>query len=80
LGAIGRTRDALLRGLLERGLVRADAHGIGLQVDERSRAGEGLWALGPLSKGRFWEIVAVPDIRVQAAAVAEDIAGELRTI
>jgi uncharacterized NAD(P)/FAD-binding protein YdhS len=30
-----------------------------------------------VTKGRFWEIVAVPDIRVQAAAVAEDIAREL---
>jgi uncharacterized NAD(P)/FAD-binding protein YdhS len=79
LGAIGRTGDALLRGLLERGLVLPDAHGIGLAVDERSRAvgAERIWALGPLTKGRYWEIVAVPDIRVQAAAVAEDIARAL---
>jgi uncharacterized NAD(P)/FAD-binding protein YdhS len=79
LGAIGRTRDPLLRGLLERELVRADVHGIGLDVDERSRAAgaDGLWALGPLTKGRYWEIVAVPDIRVQAAAVADDIANAL---
>ena len=77
LGSIARTRDAMLRGLLERGLVRADVHGMGIAVDERSRAvgADRLWALGPLTKGRFWEIVAVPDIRVQAAAVAEDIAG-----
>jgi uncharacterized NAD(P)/FAD-binding protein YdhS len=82
LGAIARTRDALLRVLLERCLVRPDAHGIGLDVDERSRAlgAERLWALGPLTKGRYWEIVAVPDIRVQAAAVAEDIAGALGAI
>jgi uncharacterized NAD(P)/FAD-binding protein YdhS len=77
LGAISRTCDPLLRGLLERGSVRPDVHGIGLEVDERSRAGERLWALGPLTKGRYWEIVAVPDIRVQAAAVADDIAAEL---
>lgn len=79
LGAIARTRDALLRGLLERGLVRADKHGIGLDVDERSRTAgaDRLWTLGPLTKGRYWEIVAVPDIRVQAAAAADDIAKEL---
>ena len=35
------------------------------------------WALGPLTKGRYWEITAVPDIRGQVAAVAEDIAKEL---
>jgi uncharacterized NAD(P)/FAD-binding protein YdhS len=39
-----------------------------------------MWALGPLTKGRYWEIVAVPDIREQAAAVAEDIASELREL
>ena len=33
--------------------------------------------MGPLTKGRYWEIIAVPDIRGQAAAVAEDIAMEL---
>ena len=42
-----------------------------------ARAGEHLWALGPLTKGRYWEIIAVPDIREQAAAVADDIAREL---
>jgi uncharacterized NAD(P)/FAD-binding protein YdhS len=79
LGAIERTRDVMLRGLLERGLGRADAHGIGLDVDEHSRTAgaDRLWALGPLTKGRYWEIVAVPDIRVQAAALADDIASEL---
>jgi uncharacterized NAD(P)/FAD-binding protein YdhS len=70
----------MLRGLLDAGVLRPDAHGVGLEVDERSRAvgAKRLWALGPLTKGRYWEIVAVPDIRVQAAAVAEDIARELR--
>ncbi len=82
LGAIERTSDAMLRGLLDDGLVRADHLGIGLEVDERSRAAgsERLWALGPLTKGRYWEIVAVPDIREQAAAVAEDIVSELREL
>lgn len=79
LGAIERTRDPLLRGLLDGGEVRVDALGIGLDVDHRSRAGDRLWALGPLTKGRYWEIVAVPDIRGQAAAVADDIAEELST-
>ena len=36
------------------------------------------WALGPLTKGAFWEIIAVPDIRGQVAAVADDIAEELK--
>lgn len=77
LHAIERTCDPLLRGLLDGGDVRADPLGIGLETDERSRVGNGLWALGPLTKGRYWEIIAVPDIRDQAAAVAEDISREL---
>ena len=72
------TRDPLLRSLLGNGQVRADHLGIGFEVDEKSRVGDRLWALGPLTKGRYWEIIAVPDIREQAAVVAEDIARELR--
>jgi uncharacterized NAD(P)/FAD-binding protein YdhS len=79
LHSIGHTRDPLLRSLLEGGHAKPDQLGIGLKVDEDSRAGERLWALGPLTKGRYWEIIAVPDIRDQAALVAEDIARELST-
>jgi len=79
LHSMARTKDPLLRSLLDAGHARADHLGIGLEVDERSRliGGERLWALGPLTKGRYWEIIAVPDIREQAAAVADDIAMEL---
>ena len=72
-----RTKNPLVRGLLVAGEVRPDRLGIGLEVDEASRAGEKTWAIGPLSKGRYWEIIAVPDIREQAAAVADDIQREL---
>jgi uncharacterized NAD(P)/FAD-binding protein YdhS len=77
LHSIARTRNSLLRSLLDAGQVRADRLGIGLVVDDQARAGERLWALGPLTKGRYWEIIAVPDIREQAAAVASDIEREL---
>jgi uncharacterized NAD(P)/FAD-binding protein YdhS len=77
LHAIERTRDPLLRALLDSGHARPDHLGMGLEVDAYSRAGERLWALGPLTKGRYWEIIAVPDIREQAAEVAADIAREL---
>lgn len=77
LHSIVRSKDPLLRSLLDAGQVQPDHLRIGLEVDETSRAGEHLWAMGPLTKGRYWEIIAVPDIRDQAAAVADDIAREL---
>ena len=77
LHSIDRTKDPLLRSLLDAREVKADHLGIGLEVSGTCRAGEHLWAMGPLTKGRYWEIVAVPDIREQAAAVAEDIEQEL---
>jgi uncharacterized NAD(P)/FAD-binding protein YdhS len=77
LHSIARSKDPLLRSLLDAGQVRPDHLGIGIDVNETCRAGEHLWAMGPLTKGRFWEIIAVPDIREQAAAVADDIEREL---
>ena len=77
LHSIARSKDPLLRSLLDAGEVRPDHLGIGLEIDGTCRAGEHLWAMGPLTKGRFWEIIAVPDIREQAAAVAENIEREL---
>jgi len=74
LHAMEQTKNTLLRGLLDAAEVKPDQLDIGLTVDENSQAGERLWALGPLGKGRYWEIIAVPDIREQAAQVAEDIA------
>ena len=78
-GDISRVRDPLIRDLLDSGRARADGLGLGLDVDSESRvSGSGpspaLYALGPLTKGAFWEIVAVPDIRGQAAGVARAIA------
>ena len=79
LGTISRTRDPMLKGMLADGLARPDELGIALVVDERSRVTGAMraWAMGPLTKGRYWEIIAVPDIRDQAAAVADDIQMEL---
>ena len=65
------------RSLLDAGELREDGLGLGVEVDAGSRAGTGIWALGPLTKGRYWEIIAVPDIRGQVATVAEDVAAEL---
>jgi uncharacterized NAD(P)/FAD-binding protein YdhS len=78
-GGIERVADPLIRQLLASGRARPDRLGLGLDVDEGSRVLGGgpspaLYAVGPLARGAFWEIVAVPDIRGQAAGVARAIA------
>ena len=79
LGTISRTNDPMLRQMLADGLIKPDDLGIALDVDDNSRivGSDHAWAMGPMTKGRYWEIIAVPDIRGQAAQVAEDIATEL---
>ena len=71
----------LLQSLLRQGLVRFDRHRLGIEVTESLRViapeqtiAEGLWALGPIVRGVFWECTAVPDIRKQAAELAKTIA------
>jgi uncharacterized NAD(P)/FAD-binding protein YdhS len=70
----------LIDGLLQAGLIRPDACGLGVDVDARSRvigrggqANEALFAVGPLTRGQFYEITSVPDIRLQAADCADSI-------
>lgn len=79
LGSIAASGDPLLNSLFQQGLARPDALDLGLEVDSASRicGADRAWAVGPLTKGRFWEITAVPDIRGQVAQVAYDIAKEM---
>ena len=79
LHSMARSEDPLLRNLLDGGLVQPDELDIGLDIDAHCRAAERMWAMGPLTKGRYWEITAVPDIREQAAAIADDIERELKS-
>ena len=76
-GDLLRSSDPLLRNLMRRGSIRPDAHRLGIDVDSQSRtvAADGssndwLYALGPMTRGAFWEIVAVPDIRSQTWSLA----------
>ena len=40
-------------------------------LDSNGRPSPRLFAIGPMSQAAFWEIVAVPDIRLQAAALSQ---------
>ncbi|MFB9311683.1 FAD/NAD(P)-binding protein [Nocardioides plantarum] len=77
---ITRSDDPLLLALRERGLVTPDPLRLGIDtldggelVGDDGRAVPGLFAVGPPRKGTLWESTAIPEIRGQAAAVADGI-------
>lgn len=77
----GAAADGLVASLVATGLARTDPHETGmdvtpsLQVVRRDgSAAPGLWALGPIVRGVFWECTAVPDVRMQARSDAEEVA------
>lgn len=80
----GVAHSPLLREMQQQALISPDELGLGLSVDKDSRVLDlkkvpqpGLYAVGALTAGQFWEITAVPDIRVQAQNVASAIAATL---
>lgn len=79
---IVRSGEPLLLALVAAGRIRPDPLKVGIDVDADCRtldgegkASETVSAIGPLTRGTFWESVAIPDIRTQAARVAARIAG-----
>jgi uncharacterized NAD(P)/FAD-binding protein YdhS len=79
-----RISDPLVRSLLARGQVRPDRLRLGLDVTGNCavKRADGaisrrLFAVGPVTKGAFWEIVAVPDIRLQCEALGDFLAGHV---
>ncbi|MEJ0020771.1 MAG: FAD/NAD(P)-binding protein [Acetobacteraceae bacterium] len=76
-----RIQDRLIRSLLDEGSVRPDALRLGLDVtgncallNRNGSISRRLFAVGPVTKGAFWEITAVPDIRRQCEKLAEYLA------
>jgi uncharacterized NAD(P)/FAD-binding protein YdhS len=64
--------------------VRPGPHGIGLDtdpagalVDAGGRADPRLSTLGSVRIGRLWESVAIPELRVRAALLAEHVGRRL---
>ncbi|QYF85791.1 FAD/NAD(P)-binding protein [Brevundimonas sp. PAMC22021] len=77
LAQVERSADPLIRGLLDQGLAVAEPLGLGFAVepdgrllDRSGRPQDDLVAVGPLARGPFWEMTAVPDLRLQAQEAA----------
>jgi uncharacterized NAD(P)/FAD-binding protein YdhS len=76
------TSNPLMRNLFDQALARVDPLQIGIEIgpDCAVVAGRGepsrrLFAIGPLTRAAFWEIIAIPDIRNQCAELAAHLVG-----
>jgi uncharacterized NAD(P)/FAD-binding protein YdhS len=76
----------LLKQLLADGFARPDTLRLGLDITDDGAligsdgtAAPDLFALGPITKGAFWEIIAVPDLRVACEAMAARLIPEPAT-
>jgi uncharacterized NAD(P)/FAD-binding protein YdhS len=72
-----RIKHPLVRALLDEGTVRPDKLRLGLDVtgtcallNRTGAISRRLFAVGPVTKGTFWEMTAVPDIRRQCELLA----------
>jgi uncharacterized NAD(P)/FAD-binding protein YdhS len=75
--AFSRIDDPLVRTLLTKGFAKPDRVGLGLEVtatcalvDASDHPHDTLFATGPLTRGAFWEMLAVPELRRQAPETA----------
>lgn len=81
-GDLAKTGNPLLANLRDRGAIRRNELGLGVDVTSDCAAirkdgsiSDRIFAVGPITAGRFWEIIAIPDIRGQVADLAERLAG-----
>jgi uncharacterized NAD(P)/FAD-binding protein YdhS len=82
-GDPAKSNDPLMQNLLADGLAQSDPLRLGLMTDETGAlistdgsVSKMIFTLGPLRRGMLWESTSIPEIRVQAAALAEVLLGE----
>jgi uncharacterized NAD(P)/FAD-binding protein YdhS len=80
------TSNPAMRSLLDQRLARADPLHIGIDItdtcaiiDHSGRPSDRLFAVGPLTRAAFWEVVAIPEIRAQCAELALRLLNRLGT-
>jgi uncharacterized NAD(P)/FAD-binding protein YdhS len=79
-GDFAKLDDPLIQQLLHDGMVRPAPMRLGLDctsyggvIDAHGQPSQRLFAVGPITRGALWEIIAVPEIRGQAEQVAANI-------
>ncbi len=77
---LARSGGGLIRQLVQHGMMRGDSLRLGLEVaencaliDAQGTPSEVLFYIGPLLKARYWEAIAVPELRVFAQTLAKTL-------
>ena len=75
---LSKLEQPVIRQLLAEGAARADTLNLGIDVtgdgaliDAKGLTSPDIFAIGPITRGTFWEITAVPDIRVACERLAQ---------
>ena len=76
-----RSREPLMRSLLEQGLITADPLGLGMRtsaygavIDARHHVATNLYYIGPMLRADHWECTAAQELRVHAEQLARHLA------
>jgi uncharacterized NAD(P)/FAD-binding protein YdhS len=76
---LDRLAFPVLADLRKRGLIAPDPLGLGIETQDCAALGSAghvsnwLYALGPLTRPNWWEVVAVPEINTQIDRLVEDL-------
>lgn len=78
--AFNRTDNPLLQQLLRSGQILADETNLGMKITDELRVistvapAAPIHVIGPISRAKFWESTAIPDIRLQADQLSDVLA------
>jgi uncharacterized NAD(P)/FAD-binding protein YdhS len=82
-GRIRKTRDPLLRTLIDSGIATVDSSGLGLNTAEHGAlvncegdTARQVFYLGPMLRARHWEATAVGELRLRVDALADALRAE----
>ena len=62
-----------LQALHQAGLIHPDPLGMGIEVNALSQASPNLWVAGPAARGRFGELMGLPQVAEHAQQVAQNV-------
>lgn len=76
---LGTAAHPLLENLQHKSWIKPDDLGIGIQVSAQYRPHEDvpIYYLGPMLRARYWEATAVPELRLHAKTLADQIVEKL---